>query len=213
LTSKINWFGLTGGISIIILVFVSLFVPWWQLVIGDNLVTTNVSPLNTNFNFIGDSLTIPLIFALNIISLITLSAGGIVMLIYSVKPLKPYSKKLLSFSYRKPLYSVILFVLGLFLITIIVRSLFNFDVPLIGTQSSTLPADLTEGVTMSVSMTAKFQWPFILAIVSAISCIIARFYHKKIHPISPKSSKISSSGIINPTSPFAVLEENYIENA
>lgn len=195
---KINWFGLVGGISIIALIIASLFVPWWQLVIGDNLITTNVSPLNTNFTLIGNSLTIPLIVALNIASLISLSAGGIVMLIYSIKPLKPYSQKLLGFSYRKPLYSVILFIVGLVLTTIIVDSLFNFEVPLMGSQTSTLPSEITQGVSLSVVMNAGFQWPFLLAITASSFCIAARLYHKKIRLKSKIKPMVKSPQIINP---------------
>jgi hypothetical protein len=197
---KINWFGFAGGISLIALVFVSLFVPWWQLTVGDDLVTANASPLNTNFNFIGESLTIPLITALNIASVISLTAAGIVMLIYSVTPLKPYSKKLLGFAYRKPLYSVLLFVIGLVLTTILAGSLFKLDVPLFGSQLSTLPADMTQGLTVSVSMNAGFQWPFLFSLVATGLCIAARFYHKKILPINPIPSAPKNPKIINPIS-------------
>jgi hypothetical protein len=121
------------------------------------------------------------------------------MLIYSVKPLKPYSKKLLGFAYKKPLYSVLLFVIGLILIIIIVGSVFGLDVSLFGSQISTLPADLTQGVTISVSMTAEFQWPFLFALVTAGLCIAARFYHKKILPTNPIPSAVKTPKIINPT--------------
>lgn len=178
--TKINWFGLIGGITVIALIIISLFTPWWQLTVGDDLVKTNASPINTNFKLLGNSLTVPLIMALNFASIISLSAGGIVMLIYSIGPEKPYSKKLLNFAYRKPLYSVLLFVIGLFLITIIVKSLFNLNVPLSGLSSSTLPADMTQGITLSISMNAGFQWPFLLANAATILCIVARVYHKKI---------------------------------
>jgi hypothetical protein len=106
---KVNWFGFFDIISLFILVIVSLFVLWWQLIVGDDFVVANASPLNTNFNFIDNSLTIRLILALNIASVISLTASGLVMFIYSVKPLKPYSSKLLRFAYRKPLYSVVFF--------------------------------------------------------------------------------------------------------
>lgn len=198
MNAKINWFGLVGGISIIALIIASFFVPWWQLIIGEELITTNVSPLNTNFSLIGNSLTIPLIMALNIASLISLSSGGVVMLIYSINPKKPYSKKLLSFAYRKPLYSVILFIVGLVLTTIIIGSLFSFDVPLLGSQTSTLPTDITQGLTLSVFMNATFQWPFVLAISAATLCIAARLYHKKIGLATQPQSTPHSPVIIKP---------------
>lgn len=177
---KINWFGLAGSVAIIVLIIISLFVPWWQLTVGDDLVKANASPVNTNFNFAGDSFTIPLIWALNIGSIISLTAGGIAVLIYSVKPAESYSKRLLNFGYRKPLYSLLFFVIGLLAITMLIKSIFSLDVPLIGSVRTTLPQSMTQGTTVSVLMSAAFIWPFWLAAVAAGLCITARFYHKKI---------------------------------
>jgi hypothetical protein len=178
--AKLNWFGLAGSIAIIMLIIISLFVPWWQLTVGDDLVKANASPVNTNFNFAGDSFTIPLIWALNIGSIISLTAGGIAILIYSVKPAESYSKRLLNFGYRKPLYSLLFFVIGLFAITLVIKSMFSLEVPLIGSAETTLPQSMTQGTTVSVLMSAAFIWPFWLAAVAAGLCITARFYHKKI---------------------------------
>ena len=205
---KINWFGFAGGISLIALVIISFFVPWWKLTVGDDLVTANASPLNTNFSFVGDSLTIPIIMALNIASVISLTAAGIVILIYSVKPLKPYSEKLLGFAYRKPLYSVLMFVIGLVLITIATDSLFGLNVPLVGSQYSTLPTDMTQGATISVSMNAGFQWPFLFALVASGICITARFYHKKIIPTNSIHSAPKTPKIINPISSSVLSKES-----
>jgi hypothetical protein len=180
LQSKINWFGLAGSVAIIVLIIISLFVPWWQLTVGDDLVKANASPVNTNFNFAGDSFTIPLMWALNIGSIISLTAGGIAVLIYSVKPAESYSKRLLNFGYRKPLYSLLFFVIGLLAITMLIKSIFSLDVPLIGSVRTTLPQSMTQGTTVSVLMSAAFIWPFWLAAVAAGLCITARFYHKKI---------------------------------
>jgi len=102
------------------------------------------------------------------------------MLIYSINPLRSNSNKLLSFAYRKPLYSVVLFLAGLILTITVVGSLFSVSVPLIGSQTSTLPADLTKGITLRVLMNAGFQYPFLLAIVASGLCIGARIYHKKL---------------------------------
>ena len=73
---KINWFGLVGGITVVALIIISMFVPWWQLTVGDDLVKVNASPPNTNLNFVSDSFTIPLIMALNFSNIISLTAGG-----------------------------------------------------------------------------------------------------------------------------------------
>jgi hypothetical protein len=190
-----NWFGLAGGLTIVVLIAISLFVPWWQLTVGDDLVRANASPINTNFNFAGTSFTIPLIWALNVASIIFLSAGGIAMLVYSVSPSKSFSEKLLGFSYRKPLYAILLFVVVLILITFLVKSVFNFEVPLLGSIETTLPAEITNGTNISVFMTANFVWPFWLAALATTLCIMAKFYHKKIVAPFSKASALNAIGI------------------
>jgi hypothetical protein len=190
-----NWFGLAGGLTIVVLIAISLFVPWWQLTVGYDLVRANASPINTNFNFAGTSFTIPLIWALNVASIIFLSAGGIAMLVYSVSPSKSFSEKLLGFSYRKPLYAILLFVVVLILITFLVKSVFNFEVPLLGSIETTLPAEITNGTNISVFMTANFVWPFWLAALATTLCIMAKFYHKKIVAPFSKASALNAIGI------------------
>jgi hypothetical protein len=203
LQARINWFGLAGSIAIIMLIIVSLFIPWWQLTVGDDLVKANASPLNTNFNFAGDSFTIPLIWALNIGSIISLTAGCIAIMVYSIKPLESYSRRLLNFGYRKPLYSLLFFVIGLFAITMLVKSMFSLNVPLIGSVRTTLPQSMTQGTTISVFMSAAFVWPFWLAIVASGLCIAARFYHRKIavggQPAQQSSVKTSERPSILPS--------------
>ena len=112
--NKINIVALVAAISILVLIPISIFVPWWQLAVGNpSIATVNVSPLNLNLALLGNPITIPLVFALNLGAALSLAAGGIIMLIYSMKPDKSYSMKLLGFGYKKPLYAVIIFIAGL----------------------------------------------------------------------------------------------------
>ena len=178
--AKINWFGLAGGVTTIVVIIVSLFSPWWQLTVGENLAKANVSPLNTNFNLLGTTFTIPLIWALNVVSILTLVASGIAMIVYSIIPTKSYSKHLLGFAYKKPLYTLLFFVIALFALTLLVQALFSFNVPLMGSTTTTLPTALTRDITISVLLSAEFQWSFWLAAVAAGLCIAARIYHKRI---------------------------------
>jgi len=181
--TAVNWFGIAGGALVLIVVVVSLFVPWWQLVAGEDLVKANVSPVNTNFNLTGSSFTVPLLFALNITSMILMISAGITMLIYSLKPSASYADKLLRFSYRKPLYSLILFTVGLFATTLIVKSILGFEIPLMGATNVLLPAEMTQGTTVTVPIVTGFGWPFLLTIAAATLCIAARLFHKKVAPI------------------------------
>ncbi len=180
--NKINWLGIAGGALILLLIAISLFIPWWQLQVGDNLIKAYVSPLYTNFDFIGNTFTIPLLLALNITSIILLAAGGITILIYAVKPTSPNAKQLLGFGYKKPLYAVITFTITLIIITLVVKSSWGIDIPLIGQTTTTLPANLTQNTTISVLLQAGFQWPYLIAITAAALCIAAKLYHKKITP-------------------------------
>ncbi|MCL2134287.1 MAG: hypothetical protein FWH37_01870 [Candidatus Bathyarchaeota archaeon] len=176
---KVNWFGVVGGVLTLSVIVVSLYYPWWQLTIGEDTVKVNVSPMNTNFGLLGTSFTIPLIYALNIGSILTFLCSGIIMLIYSITPNKSYSKVLLDFAWKKPLYSVITSTLCLSLIVLIARAFLDMEIPLIGTAAVTLPTQFTEGVSISVMATAAFQWPLYLAITAASLCILAKIYHKK----------------------------------
>jgi hypothetical protein len=208
---KFNWFGLAGGTATILLIVVSLFVPWWTFQIGSSstggspLLVANVSPLNTNFGGLGDSFTVPLIWALNLASVLTMLAGGIIMLIYSVLPAKPYSMKLLSFSYRKPLYSVIFFAISLVALSLIVQSLIGVSIPINGSAVVQFPQSMSPGATVSVLVTANLLWPFWFSIAPAALCIAARFYHKKVAMI-PAAAVIPPSLLTNAKIPIQQSE-------
>jgi hypothetical protein len=178
--TQVNWFGLAGGVTTIAVTIVSLFYPWWLVTAGENLVRANVSPLNTNFSFLGTAFTIPLISAVNIASSLTLAASGITMLIYAIIPTRAYSKHLLGFAYKKPLFAVVFFVIVLFALTVIIHALFGLNVPLVGSSFATLPETMTDGVTIRVLLSAGFQLPFWLAAAAAGLCLAARLYHKRV---------------------------------
>ena len=182
---KINWIGVAGGAATLLLIAVSLFVPWWKFTVGTAtagnpaFAEANFSPVNLNFSILGNALTIPIIWALNMAALLTLLSGGLIMLIYSVKPDKSYSKKLLGFSWNKPLFAVVLFVVELVALALLAKSIAGFNVPLMGSGNIQLP-QMAQGVSISVSVFAAFEWPFYFAIVVAGLCLAARLYHRKI---------------------------------
>jgi hypothetical protein len=196
--NKINWFGVAGGSLTLVVIAVSLYYPWWQLTIGENLMKVNASPMNTNFGLLGTQFTIPLIWALNIGSILTFLTSGIIMLIYSVIPTKSYSKELLGYAYKKPLYSVVFSVVGLLIITLIAQAALGISIPLMGTAMIILPAAFTMGVNISVLLSAAFQWPFWLAITAAALCISARIYHRKLSA-TPKIAPVTTEAPATPT--------------
>src|SRR5208337_1929718 len=177
---SINWFGLSAGIIILIVLVISFYVPWWQLTIGENLIKVNASPVNTNFGLFGTQFTVPLIWALNLISILTFTACGLVMLIYSLNPTKSYSKHLLGFSYKKPLYVLISFVAVLVAI-IAIAGFLGLSIPLMGSATLSLPTQfMPTGLSINALVSGSFQLPFYLAIVAAALCIAARLYHKNL---------------------------------
>jgi hypothetical protein len=195
---KINWIGLVGGITTIILIIVSVFIPWWQFRLGNPvLVEANVSPLNTNFSGLGSSFTLPLLWAFNLASILSLAVGGICMLIYSVFPDKSYSMRLLGFSYRKPLYAVLLFFISLVALVVVVNSVLGFSVPLAGTTNLKFPASLTQGASVTMFASAEFIWPFYLGIIVAALCIVARVYHKKV--VTATTPTVATSAVVDPS--------------
>lgn len=204
---RINWVGLAGGVATIVLVAVSLFYPWWQLRVGDDLMTANVSPLNTNFSMLGTSFTMPLVWAMNITSMLTFFVSGIVMVIYSLLPAKSYSKTLLGFAYKKPLYTLVAFVVVLFASTFIVQALLHFTVPLEGSTNSAFPIPLVQGTTVSVLISTGFQLPFWLAIVAAGLCIAARIYHKRLVAVKEQAVTLVVAAPIAPLATNASAEK------
>ncbi|MGF3522746.1 MAG: hypothetical protein ACQXXJ_06585, partial [Candidatus Bathyarchaeia archaeon] len=162
----------------------------WQVIVGSPnkpFATFEVSPLNVNVSFLGQAFTVPLMVAINIAVSLSLLAGGIIMLIYSINPTKPYAKKLLGFAYRKPLYALLIFVIGLISTLLLTKVVTGLDVPLVGSANAkandSMIQSLLGGVSITnVLFTATLQWPFYLAILSAALCITARIYDKKLRP-------------------------------
>lgn len=176
----INWFGVAGGVSTLLVVAVSLFSPWWQMIIGEDLMRVNASPINTNFGLLGTQFTIPLIYALNVGSVLAFVFSGALMLIYALMPQKSFAKDLLGFAWKKPLYSVIFSVVGLSIIILIAQAVLGMQIPLAGSAQVILPSTLTLGVGISVWVYSAFQWPFWFALAAAVLCVLARVYHRKV---------------------------------
>ncbi len=103
LLKQINIIALAAGISSLVLVAVSWFVPWWQFIVGNPAIATvNFSPVNFNFALFNTLLTVPIIWALNLACLLTLLAGGVAMLVYSFLPNKSSLKLYLASATKNP---------------------------------------------------------------------------------------------------------------
>ena len=217
---KINWIGLAAGITTLLLVVASLYIPWWQMSV-DNITVGNsasplisfentgelqlgasLSPVSTNVNFLDASFTVPLIWAYNMVGLLFLLTCGIVMLIYSVLPDKPYSKHLIGFAYKKPLLMIIFFAVPLIAFPLILQAILKISVPLNGTTTLALPMGFL-GADMSVSatVTTGFLWTFWLAIIAAVLCLAARIYYKRFSSSSSTVTVLQNKTAAPPTAP------------
>ena len=139
-----------------------------------------LSPLYTNFSLAGNSFTLPAILAVNISCILISLIGSVLILVYSVKPAKPYAKTLLNLSFATPLFFVVIFIIGLFALSFIIPAMYDLSFPLVGSANVQLPSNAVEGINISVQLIAEFLLPFYLAVVSSVLCIAARIYHKRI---------------------------------
>ncbi|MCW4025746.1 MAG: hypothetical protein NWF01_12070 [Candidatus Bathyarchaeota archaeon] len=174
--NKINFIGLAAGIAMLLLLAISYYVPWWVISIG-TVAQINLSPVNFSMALFGETLNQPLIWAMNMIGILTLLSAGIIMIIYSILPNKPYSKKLLGYGYSKPVFIVGMFIAELAIMYFSVKALTGFDFPVIG--SSTLQMSVSN-VSISVTANSSLLWPVYFAIAVAILCVAARVYHRKV---------------------------------
>ena len=191
--NKINFIALAAGISTLVLIVISLFVPWWQFTVEKPAIQVNLSPVNFNLSDNGVSVAVPLLEALNIACLLTMLAGGITLLIYAVKPTQPYSKSLLGFGYKKPPYVLVAFIVTLIAVPIALQAIVGLALPLMGSASITLPQTMSNGSNTSVNVSAVFEWPFYFAIIATALGIAARLYHRKVvadavHALPPAPS-------------------------
>lgn len=182
---NINWFGLAGGIATTLLVVLSLTLasPWWQITVGTGFLKAGLSPLNTGLSLFGETLVIPLLWALNLTSTLFLTASSITLLIYSIVPTKSYSRHLLNFAYKKPLITLLTFTIILLATTYGLGAYFGLSIPVNGSANSKMPISLTQGAEINVPVTTSFTWTYYLAIVAASLCIAARLYDKRVSAV------------------------------
>ena len=178
--NKINFIALAAGISTLVLIAISFVVPWWHFTVAKPAIQANLSPVNFYLSVNGVPVAVPLLEALNIACLLTLLAGSITLLIYSIKPVQPYSKSLLGFGYKKPLYVLIAFIVALIAVPIALQAIVGLSLPLMGSTSITLPQTMSNGSNTNINVSAIFEWPFYFAVMTTALGIAARLFHRKI---------------------------------
>jgi hypothetical protein len=189
---NLNWFALVAGVLTIVLTTASLFVPWWTITVGQTLAKIGFSPVNLSTNILGYDVALPIIVTVSWMFMALLVSAGIVLVVYSIIPAKPYSKYLLGFAYKKPLGTLIAFLVLLLLLTnlgtvflVVIRSNglsgADLNVPLVGSKTLQLPSSMSQSSIRGISVSAELGWTFWLAVVVAGLCVSARLYHKKLN--------------------------------
>jgi hypothetical protein len=140
---------------------------------------------------VGYSVALPIIVAVSWMFMVLLVSAGVVLVVYSIMPSKPYSKRLLGFAYKKPLGTLIAFLVLLVLMTnsgTIFGMMLgssglsgaDLNVPWTGAKTLQLPSSMAQGVVRGIIVSAEFGWTFWLAVVASGLCVAARLYHKKL---------------------------------
>jgi hypothetical protein len=169
---------------------------------GELQLGASLSPVSTNANFLDASFTVPLIWAYNTVGLLFLLTCGIVMLIYSVLPDKPYSKHLIGFAYKKPLLMIIFFAVPLIALPLILQAILKVSVPLNGTTTLALPMGfLGADMSLSATVTTGFLWTFWLAIIAAALCLAARIYYNRFSSSPSTAQVLENKTAAPPTAP------------
>jgi hypothetical protein len=187
----VNWFAFVGGALTLVLAVASLFVPWWQVTVGQTLAKVGFSPVNLSTNIVGYSVALPIILAVSWMFMVLLVSAGVGLVVYSVMPSKPYSKRLFGFAYKKPLGTLIAFLVLLLLVTnlgTILEMMFgssglsgaDLNVPWTGVKTLQLPSSMAQDTVRGITVSAEFGWTFWLAVTVAGLCVAARLYHKKL---------------------------------
>jgi hypothetical protein len=136
---------------------------------------------------------IPILFAINIAIIALFTASGVIFIIYSIKPTKTYSKHLLSYGWKRPLYTIIGFIVTIVVILYVVPSIINSMghtsmvpvplVPLIGSSLIQLPSGMfgnSNSIQIGITVITTFEYTFYLAVAATVLGIVARIYHRRI---------------------------------
>ncbi|MCJ7633909.1 hypothetical protein MUP77_16175 [Candidatus Bathyarchaeota archaeon] len=206
---NVKWIGLASGFMLVAVILLSLFNPWWQLKVGE-FGYANFSPLNTVFSFLGITFLVPLLNAVSISCLLLLSISAALMIVYSVRPNKSYSKQLLYWSYKTPLSILITFAVSIVVLSLLVSFIakqyanIDFTLPIMGTSVIPVPSELLgqlSRVQIGLAVSGAFQWTFFLAVAAAVLCLATRIsYGKAIaNATSQPIANTSSNPVANAT--------------
>ena len=205
-----NLFALAAGVLMLIVVVLSIFVPWWKLQIGSGtgLMTVNANPFYTSFGLLKLTFVIPILFAINVGTIALFTASGVIFIIYSFKPRKSYSKHLLSYGWKRPLYTIIGFIIVIMIVLYVVPDVINSMghtsavpvplAPLMGSSVIQLPSGFfgnSNSIQMGITVITTFEYTFYLGVAAAVLGIVARIYHRRMvsNPVVSPPTAVTTS--------------------
>jgi hypothetical protein len=190
-----NWFGLVSGILMMLLPFLG---PWWIGTVGRGAMEIKLSPFDLSISLLYLPIHSSMIEFFLLAAKITFVVSGVFMLLSSVFPMRWWSRRLFMFGVMKPFWSVV----GLVALLIVSGMIFNFALPsvlpsLIGGEQENVKVNIdvpyvcgstvsTVEVENMATVTAPVLFSltgiFWLAVATAVLCIIARFYRRRLVP-------------------------------
>jgi hypothetical protein len=135
---------------------------------------------------------VPILFAINIAVIALFTASGAIFIVYSIKPKKSYSKHLLSYGWKRPLYTIIGFIVTILVILYVVPSIINTMAhssmipvpiaPLMGSSVIDLPSGIfgnSNSIQIGITVITTFEYTFYLGLAATVLGIMARIYHRR----------------------------------
>ncbi len=190
LVKGINWFGVAGGVLMLILPFSG---PWWQAHAGDGMMDLSFSPFDLHLSILDQSMESPLVNYALLAAKLTVLVGGLLLVLGSIFTGRWWSKHLMKFGATKVFWMVVgmvlLLVMGAFLanrfLPTLVSSIvkegnidIDVEIPYLSGESSGITVQ-AGSTAVNVPITTFLTSRFWIATVVGFLGIAARVYHRK----------------------------------
>jgi len=160
----------------------SFYTPWWRLQAGP--ATVNADPFFASITVLGVDCTAPLMLALNVGTLSSYMVGGAALIICALRPMEGYSRHLLAFGWKRPVYTLAGFTVALAAVRCIVPLVAakygcpSLAFPLVGSSAVQLPSGPFKA-SITVEATASFTHSFLLGAAAAALSVLSRIRCRK----------------------------------
>ena len=171
-SNRINILGLMAGIIILYILYTNQ--PWWVLsAIGDKpTFKAAIAPYLINIEILDKPVNSPIIKYVVLSGTITYLLTGILCILSSFLPNKPWSKNIIGY---RPLVMLILTLTTLYIGLHMVRNMVGVTLPYYGTAITLFQLPYETGtINVYTSVKAEFTRTFYIAVVAALLATCAR---------------------------------------